>query len=271
MVARFFRRQIGKLHHRLTLFEEYLHLARRQTMPAHLVPKIMWNPGYAEDWVQILRFVGPEEPVFLVDVGAHDGAFTAEFLRCWAEARAVCLEPAGAAYGRLRERFRNDPRVACLNHAISDRDEEGELNVYAESALNSFHRYAPAYEAAHSPGIARTERVSRRTLASAVTLPPERVVIVKIDVQGHEVPVVEGARRWFRDVDVVLCEVSFAPMYEGPVPSFVHVASRLSQQDLWPIAFQTWGDTISSYAFERDVLFVKRSRLDRILFNTDAA
>ena len=271
MVARFFRRQIGKLHHRLTLFEEYLRLGPRRNTLAHLLPKIMWNPGYAEDWVHILRFVGPEEPVFLVDVGAHHGAFTAEFLRCWEDARAVCLEPAEAAYGRLRARFRNDPRVVCLNHAVSDRDEAGELNVHAASTLNSFHHYAPAYETAQSPGIVRTERVSCRTLSKIVTLPPERVVIVKIDVQGHEVPVVEGAHRWFRDIDVVLCEVSFAPMYEGLAPSFVHVASRLSQQDLWPIAFQTWGDAISDHAFERDVLFVKRSRLDRILFNTDAA
>lgn len=271
MVTRFLRRQLGKLHHRLALFEEYLHLARLRSMPSHLVPTLMWNPGYAEDWVQLLRFVGPEEPVYLVDVGAHHGVFTAAFLRCWEDARAVCLEPAEAAYGRLHARFRNDPRVVCLNHAAGDRDEDGELNVYAESALNSFHRYAPAYEAAYAPGRGRTERVSCRTLASAVTLPPQRSVIVKIDVQGHEVPVVEGSHRWFRGVDVVLCEVSFAPMYEGLVPSFVQVASRLSRWDLWPIAFQTWGDTISSHAFERDVLFVKGSRLDRILLDTGSA
>ena len=36
--------------------------------------------------------------------------------------------------------------------------------------------------------------------------------------------------------------------------------------DLYPIVFQSYGQTISNYAIERDVLFVHRTRLDRILF-----
>ena len=274
MVIRFFRRWTEKLHHRLVLLEEYLDLGRRQNMPAHLVTKIMWNPAYAEDWVQMLRFVGPEEPVFLVDVGAHHGVFTAEFLRCWKEdARAVCLEPAAAAYGRLRTRFRNDPRIACLNLAVSDRDETRDMHICAESAMNTFHRYAPEYGAMWGGGVpsVRTERVSCRTLSAAVTLPPKRTVIVKIDAQGHEVPIIEGSHQWFRGVDMVPCEVSFAPVYADMTPSFVQAASRLAQHDLWPIVFQTYSDAISSHAFERDVLFVRRSRLDRILRDTPSA
>ena len=274
MVIRFFKRWTKKLHHRLVLLEEYLDLGRRQNMPAHLVTKIMWNPAYAEDWVQMLRFVGPEEPVFLVDVGAHHGVFTAEFLRCWkGDARAVCVEPAAAAYGRLRTRFRNDPRIACLNLAVSDRDETRDMHICAESAMNTFHRYAPEYGAMWGGGVSsvRTERVSCRTLSAAVTLPPKRTVIVKIDAQGHEIPILEGSHQWFRGVDMVLCEVSFASVYADITPSFVQVASRLAQHDLWPIVFQTWSDAISSHAFERDVLFVRRSRLDRILRDTPSA
>ena len=133
--------------------------------------------------------------------------------------------------------------------------------------LNSFHRYADVYGRASSPDDAGLETVDCRTLSSIVTLPSNATVIVKIDVQGHEVPVVEGSRDWFRDVDAVLCEVSFCEEYDGLAPSFVRVAAALACQDLYPIGFQSYGQTASNYAFERDVLFVKKSRLDRILFD----
>ena len=36
--------------------------------------------------------------------------------------------------------------------------------------------------------------------------------------------------------------------------------------DLHPVVFQSYGQAASNYAIERDVLFVHRTRLDRILF-----
>ncbi len=273
-LVRFLRVALEKLHLRLFLFDEHLRgVEGRDGTRRRLVTEIMRHPSAAEVWVRLLRFVGPEEPVFLVDVGAHLGEFTAGALEYWEDARAVALEPAAAAFQRLERRFERDPRVQCLNHAISDRECERELFVNADHpASNSFHRYTGDYKRAFSlKDAGRVENVSCRTLSSAVTLPPRRAVIVKIDTQSHEVSVVEGARRWFLDVDAVLCEVSFYPGNEGLDPSFVHVAAALASQGLYPIAFQSYGRALSSnYAFERNVLFVRRHRLDRILFDREA-
>lgn len=42
-------------------------------------------------------------------------------------------------------------------------------------------------------------------------------------------------------------------------PSFSAVTCRLEEAGLYPIIFQDFGRTISPYAFERDVIYVKRS------------
>ena len=48
MLIRFFRLQLGKVHHRLFLLEEYCRGSRGGPMPAHLVPRIMRRPADAE-------------------------------------------------------------------------------------------------------------------------------------------------------------------------------------------------------------------------------
>ena len=268
MLTRFFRLQLQKVHHRLFLLEEYWRGSRGGPMPAHLAPSIVRRPADAEDWVHLLRFIGPKESVFLVDVGAHVGNFTADFLACYEDGAAVCLEPARATFERLEARFAGNPRVTCLNYAVGDRDGDMEMRVYpGKPALNSFHRYEDGVESIWTPGATQREIVACRTLPSVVALPEDRAVIVKIDVQGHEMAVCDGGgAEWFAGVDAVLCEVSFCPEYVGLTPSFAHVSARLMAHDLYPIVFQSYGQTISNYAIERDVLFVHRARLDRILF-----
>ena len=268
MLIRFFRLQLGKVHHRLFLLEEYWRGSRGGPMPAHLAPCIVRRPADAEDWVHLLRFIGPEESVFLVDVGAHVGNFTADFLACYDDGAAVCLELVRETFKRLEGRFAGNPRVTCLNYAVGDRDGDVEMSVYpGKSALNSIHRYEDGIESIWAPGPAQRELVACRPLSSLVALPEGRTVIVKIDVQGHEMAVCDGiGAGWFSGVDAVLCEVSFCPEYAGLSPSFAHVTAQLMIHDLYPVVFQSYGQTASNYAIERDVLFVRRSRLDRILF-----
>jgi len=260
-LIRFLSATSQKIALRLFLLDEIVRMGGRARS---LVGEIMQHPSFAEDWVQLLRFVGSEEPVLLVDIGAHHGVFSAGFLKYWEDVEVVALEPAEAAFRRLQRRFKHDPRVECLNHAISDQDCEREMLIDdGQTALNTFHHYTDSIRKVYSAKHARTEKVSCRKLTSTVTLPLDRTVVVKIDVQGHEVPVVEGSLSWFRNVDAVLCEVSFSPEYEGLAPSFVRVAAALASQNLYPIAFQSFGITESNYAFERDVLFVRESRLQR--------
>ena len=77
-------------------------------MPAYLASRIMRRPADAEDRVHLLRFIGPEEPVFLVDLGAHIGNFTADFLACYADGAAL-VHQERVRRGALREGGRLAP------------------------------------------------------------------------------------------------------------------------------------------------------------------
>ncbi len=265
-VLRLLRRYLGKTSHRLFLLEEYWRGCRGVRMPAHLLREILRKPASAEDWVHLLRFVGPEESVFLVDVGAHVGEFAAGFRACYKAAEVVCVEPASENFNRLAERFAGERRVSCLQFAASDHSGEVEMDVYpAYPSMNTLQRYRHGARPDIAGVNSEQERVRCRPL-STVALPTDRTVVVKIDVQGSEVETINGAGDWFQDVDAVLCEVSFVDEYVELTPSFVTVATRLAAHGLYPVVFQSFGDAVSNYAFERDVLFVRKERLKRVFF-----
>jgi hypothetical protein len=89
-------------------------------------------------------------------------------------------------------------------------------------------------------------------------------LFVKIDVQGFEIEVIRGALNTLKTAELVLVECSFADEYAEKEPSFAPICAMLRDCDLYPIVFQDFGRSLSNYAFERDVLFVKRERLGKI-------
>lgn len=70
--------------------------------------------------------------------------------------------------------------------------------------------------------------------------------------------------------DVVVCECTFAPVYKGMAPSFQEVSRFLGERGLYPIIFQGYGYQVSTYAVERDVLFVKPHLLPNVFYENQA-
>ncbi len=56
--------------------------------------------------------------------------------------------------------------------------------------------------------VSKLDEVSARLILEAP-------VLLKIDVQGFELAVLKGAEKMLSQVDCVVCEVSFQPLYQG--------------------------------------------------------
>ena len=55
--------------------------------------KVWKNPNQTEDWVNLARFLRPNEFVLLLDIGANVGKFASDFLSIYNNSRVVCFEP----------------------------------------------------------------------------------------------------------------------------------------------------------------------------------
>jgi FkbM family methyltransferase len=267
---------VGRIYHyahaiETRLFQMFeLSLMKRKGSPfGSQFRRQVWRvPTQTEDWVNIARFFDPNERLLLVDIGANVGDFTSAFLSIYKSARSVCFEPVGSTFERLGERFSGDARVESHRVALSDVEGISEIYLQDQSTLSSFAKYTSEANDLHRTEMVRTksEETQTRRLDSFQLPNGHDRMFVKIDVQGFEIEVIRGAMQTLSLADAVLIECSFADEYEGKEPSFSPACALLRQCNLYPIVFQDYNRLLSNYAFERDVLFVRRELLSRIWF-----
>jgi FkbM family methyltransferase len=131
----------------------------------------------------LLHFLRPGD--LFVDVGANVGSYT--ILACAAAgARGIAFEPVPATHQRLRDNVRLnelEERVRCLN-----------MGVGARPGTLAFTRDRDATNHALAPGERAANAIDVEVTSLDVALAGEAPVLMKIDVEGYETPVIEGAR-----------------------------------------------------------------------------
>lgn len=153
------------------------------------------------------------------DVGANIGQFSQSLRAAGYKGRLVSFEPLSIAHAQLLRVSQGDaqweiaPRVAVGEH-------EGEIDMHV--AGNSFSSSALDMLDSHSkvaPGSAyvgsERVRLSRLDTLAPDYLRPDTVPFIKIDTQGYEDKVLNGATDLLGRVSGLQLELSFVPLYEG--------------------------------------------------------
>jgi FkbM family methyltransferase len=151
----------------------------------------------------------------VIDVGASYGQVARFALHRWPDAAILCFEPLPAASAELRSLPAD--RVTVNNVALASEASEGELHVSARSDSSSLlpigRRQVAEFPGTHETGsiTVRKERLDAVLSSEG----PARPALLKIDVQGAELEVLEGANDALERIDSVYVECSFVELYEG--------------------------------------------------------
>lgn len=145
----------------------------------------------------------PDAPV-VIDVGANVGEFTAAVLAARPPAWVLAIEPQASAFDHLRREFGANERVLLVNGAVGGRRERRTLfSDSPDSYLATFHPRS------HMPMI-QTSPVGEVEVWPLASLTENafasRIDLLKIDTEGHELAVLEGALPILRRVQLVLFE-----------------------------------------------------------------
>jgi FkbM family methyltransferase len=161
------------------------------------------------------RVVSRLEGVPLVlDVGASRGQYALDLREHGYRGDIVSFEPVTAAFTDLAAAAAADPAWTC--HRVAAGAAAGEAEMYVASNLASSSLLTmgdPHKAAAPEVGVTGGERVPVARLDDLVD--DDRPCLLKLDVQGFEDRVLDGAPATLARAVLVQCEMSLEELYEG--------------------------------------------------------
>lgn len=199
----------------------------------------------------------------VLDAGANIGQFALGLRGAGYRGRIVSFEPLPDAWRQLRHAARRDPDWEVPDAvALGATDGEVEINVsgnsVSSSILDMLHSHASV--APGSRYVAR-ERVPLRRLdaIAADHVAPGATPFLKIDTQGYEAQVLDGAAGLLERVAGLQLELSLVPLYAG---QSLHreLIDRLDAAgfDLWAL-WPGFTDPASGRMLQVDAAFFRRS------------
>jgi len=137
----------------------------------------------------VRRADGSSRQMTLFDVGAHDGEYLSQALQVLGErVKAYSFEPQAISYARLRARFASDSRVELRNAALGKK--AGMAELFSEGvgdSTASLHRNTIlGQRVSESVQVTTIDEICRQEAI-------ERIDLLKIDSEGHELDVLLGA------------------------------------------------------------------------------
>lgn len=151
-------------------------------------------------------------PILIIDVGANVGDVTLAALRSFPDCKVICFEPVSNSYSLLSKRlvpFAN--RVTLIKKALSDKDDLSEINITSFHGANSIHKQS-IYHSSANPSINELKKESIELVKLDNYLDKfdnQRVDVLKIDVEGHELNVLRGGAKFISQyVDTIIIECS---------------------------------------------------------------
>jgi len=154
----------------------------------------------------------------LLDVGAHMGETGAHFRSRWNfQGRIVSFEPIHEKFLQLQKKASKDPLWDCHHLALGNETGEKKLTIFNNAYNSSFLKLHDFLAQECKLKATREElvRIQRLEDLYPTLCKPTDSVLLKIDTQGFEKPVLDGTGKCLPHVRLVKLEVSLVPLYKG--------------------------------------------------------
>lgn len=222
---------------------------------------VRWRPQSSPE-AALIKALSHHRIDAVLDVGANEGQYGRHLRELGFGGRIISFEPLATPRLRLQEFAAKDPLWSVAPRmAIGDHAGEIQMNVASNGGASSSilpmlstHEHAAPdvrYVGSEEVPMVRLDNVAQDFLRDA------KRVFLKVDVQGYELQVLEGATEILPRIAGAELEVSFVPLYDGQ-HSFLAVAEwmRTHGFDVWGI-IPGFADNSTGQVLQADVVFFR--------------
>ncbi|MGB3851207.1 MAG: FkbM family methyltransferase [Tunicatimonas sp.] len=232
------------------------------------VGRLMLKNGNCEPGITrcFLENVQLEDDDIMLDIGANIGWYSVLFDKySSASARIYAFEPDPLNYGllALNAQRNNAHKITCIPQALSDRQETKTLYLYPHKNRGR-HSLLPL----HTGEQVEVDTTTVDSFLSDAQLDPRRVKFVKIDVEGYEYFVLQGAKQLLPHLPLLHTEYSLAMMEKGGIDAQAFI-DLVMEFGFKPFVIDTQGNLLAITAAELattqrgiDILWKKEPKKD---------
>lgn len=195
----------------------------------------------------------------VIDVGANIGQFGSALRAAGFTGRIISFEPQSDAYERLCAIAAQDSRWDVAPRcAVGDTTSEITINISGNSVSSSA---LPILDA-HTGSAPASRYVAHETaplikLDDCDFIPRAQRLFLKIDTQGYEQQVLDGAPELLKTIIGAKVELSFAPLYDGQA-DYIAILTQMRSLDfdVWAVN-PGFGDQSSGRLLQADITFFR--------------
>ena len=251
-----------------------------------LIKKIVWSFGFRlirrakykynklsfDDL--LVKFTDSNNPI-IFDVGAHYGNSIERYMELFSNPSVHSFEPNPNVFKDLSDRFSNIKNVKLNNFAFGDLNESKLFNIFAKSDTSSF---LPLTESewinvrSKQMGIKKNEFLKDQVSVEIKKLDDyvdqnniKRIDILKLDTQGYEKNVFEGAKKTLEKgiIKIIETEIILDNVYNNYL-TFTDIEKNLVNNNYRLIALEDMNFTnlIEGYMFAFNAIYIDKDLLD---------
>ena len=168
---------------------------------------------------QIVKLIETNNISLVLDIGANMGHYAHNLITLGYNKRMVSFEPLSEAYETLLKNSKDYKNWQVFERcALGNEIGEASINIsknsYSSSLLDVLNSHTTAAPQAEFISNETTPVLTLDSIAKQLKLSDERI-FMKIDTQGFEDRVIEGAQDSLKYIDLIQLELSLIPLYEG--------------------------------------------------------
>ena len=242
------------------------------------VQKILGSFGYeiqkkgsSNNFEILAKLINKTENLNIFDVGANEGRWIDGAKEYFKRSNIHAFEPSEKEFQILKEKYSNERNIVLNNCALGDMEDEQYFNINYKGGLNSF------YDVNQNTNWFRRQQNNKKEFNENFTLKKEKVRIntidnylksqniefidiVKIDTQGYEPKVLEGALNSLKSkkIKTILTEIIISDIYKSNV-SFFEIEKNLINNGYKLISLDDHGNLFNKAIFQFNLIYALKS------------
>lgn len=176
----------------------------------------------------IANLTNEENPV-IVDGGAYVGQTVRQFRPLFSKPTIHAVEANPQLCERIRKQNSDNNNVHVHEYALGDKNTTIDFNINSDEATSSVLQTTDENKSRHGQRVQTQETicVEQIRLDSLLSSSPD---ILKLDLQGYELPALRGATGHLSDIEVVTTEMQYLRMYDSQ-SYYYEIMEFLEEQD----------------------------------------